>query len=39
LSPLGSVAEIVFDMQSSDSGMYGMNTPSYFCFDNLAIKK
>jgi hypothetical protein len=39
LSSLGSVAEMKFDLQSSDTGAYGMNTPAYFCFDNLAIKQ
>jgi hypothetical protein len=39
LSPLGSVAEIKFDLQSSDTGNDGMNTPAYFCFDNLAIRQ
>jgi hypothetical protein len=39
LSSLGKVAEIRFDLQSSNVGAYGMNTPAYFCFDNLAIKK
>jgi outer membrane murein-binding lipoprotein Lpp len=40
LSSLGSVSEIKFDLQSSDvDPMFGMNTPGYFCFDNLAIKK
>jgi hypothetical protein len=38
LKSLGSVAAIKFDMQSSDTGTYGMNTPAYFCFDNLAVK-
>ncbi|MDR2361724.1 MAG: DUF4988 and DUF4465 domain-containing protein [Prevotellaceae bacterium] len=39
LLPLGAVTEIKFDMQSSDTGVAGMNTPAYFCFDNLALKK
>jgi hypothetical protein len=39
LSPLGSVAKIKFDLQSTDNGDWGMNTPAYFCFDNLAIKQ
>jgi hypothetical protein len=39
LSSLGKVAAIKFDLQSSDTGQYGMNTPAYFCFDNLAIKQ
>jgi outer membrane murein-binding lipoprotein Lpp len=38
LSSLGKVTAIRFDMQSSDTGQYGMNTPAYFCFDNLAVK-
>ena len=40
LTPLGNnVHTVTFDMQSSDTGAWGMNTPAYFCFDNLAIKK
>ena len=40
LTPLGNkVHAVKFDIQSSDTGSYGMNTPAYFCFDNLAIKK
>ncbi|MDR3235473.1 MAG: DUF4988 and DUF4465 domain-containing protein [Prevotellaceae bacterium] len=38
LSPLGSVSTLKFDLQSSDTGAYGMNTPAYFCFDNLAVR-
>ena len=40
LKPLGDkVNTIKFDLQSSDVGDWGMNTPGYFCFDNLAIKR
>jgi len=40
LTPLGNKVHIVkFDVQSSDVGDWGMNTPAYFCFDNLAIRK
>ena len=40
LTPLGShVHKVVFDFDSSDSGEWGINTPTYFCFDHLAIKK
>jgi hypothetical protein len=39
LSPLGRVATLKFDLQSRDVGDYGMNTPAYFCFDNLAIRQ
>jgi len=29
------VTKIAFLLSSSDTGAYGMNTPAYFCFDNL----
>ncbi|MGM9804000.1 MAG: DUF4465 domain-containing protein [Muribaculaceae bacterium] len=37
LTSLGAVNEMYFTMDSSDSGTYGMNTPSYFCLDKLTI--
>jgi len=37
LSSLGSVKSIQFGMESSDNGQWGMNTPSYFCLDNLTV--
>lgn len=37
LKPLGKVSKITFDMSSSDGGQWGMNTPAYFCMDNIAI--
>ena len=40
LTPLGNnVHAIKFDLESSDTGDWGMNTPAYFCFDNLTIIK
>ncbi len=36
LSPLGEVSAIYFTMESSDSGMWGMNTPGYFCLDRFS---
>ena len=40
LTSLGNnVHTVKFDIQSSDTDAYGMNTPGYFCFDNLTIKK
>lgn len=39
LSVLGAVTKLKFDMSSSDTGAYGMNTPAYFCFDDIAIRK
>jgi len=35
LSSLGTVTKVQFTMSSSDAGQYGMNTPAYFCLDNL----
>jgi len=35
LTSLGSVNKIVFKLTSSDSGEYGMNTPSYLAIDNI----
>ena len=40
LTPLGNhVHSIEFNLESSDAGEWGMNTPAYFCFDNLALLK
>ncbi|MEO0897356.1 MAG: DUF4465 domain-containing protein [Bacteroidota bacterium] len=35
LSPLGNVDSLFFFLSSSDVGMFGMNTPAYFCVDNV----
>ena len=35
LSGLGAVAKIGFELSSSDTGDWGMNTPAYFCFDDF----
>ena len=32
---LGDVKKIVFFLSSTDNGDWGMNTPAYFCLDNL----
>jgi hypothetical protein len=37
LTPLGRVTAIRFDMLSSDTIPYGLNTPAYFCFDDLTV--
>lgn len=40
LAPLGYVNSVKFEMTSSDVGEWGMNTPAYFCIDDItAIKK
>lgn len=38
LASLGAVNKVEFNLSSSDSGMYGMNTPAYFCLDDVAIR-
>jgi len=35
LTSLGQVKSLVFTMESSDTGMFGMNTPSYFAMDTV----
>ncbi|MGA1869884.1 MAG: DUF4465 domain-containing protein [bacterium] len=37
LSDLGNVRSIEFALSSSDTGDWGMNTPAYFCMDNLIL--
>lgn len=39
LSKLGKVDELSFTMSGSRTGDSGLNTPSYFCIDNLGAKK
>ncbi|MCC9043360.1 DUF4465 domain-containing protein [Myroides sp. M-43] len=37
LKPLGKVNKVYFKMASSDGDSYWMNTPAYFCMDDLTI--
>lgn len=37
LQSLGEVKELQFVMESTDSGDFGINTPAYFCMDNLTV--
>ncbi|GEM_PF-367676 len=37
LSTLGKIDSLMFTLSSSDVGMWGMNTPAYFCVDNINI--
>lgn len=37
LTPLGVVDSMTFELQSTDVGAWGINTPTYFCMDNLEI--
>lgn len=39
LTTLGAVNKLTFTLSSSDAGAYGMNTPAYFCMDDVAIQK
>jgi len=35
LTPLGSVQFLEFELESSDQGAWGINTPAYFALDNI----
>ena len=37
LSSLGNITSLQFNWSSSDNGDWGMNTPAYFCMDNLSV--
>lgn len=39
LTSLGEVKYIYFQMDSSDKGEYGINTPTYFCLEWLSFEK
>lgn len=39
LSALGKVDELHFAFSGSRTSEWGLNTPTYFCFDNLGAKK
>ncbi len=39
LTVLGAIKELHFDMESSDVGDWGMNTPAYFCIDDFTALK
>jgi hypothetical protein len=38
LSTLGNTDSLAFFLHSSDNGAFGMNTPAYFCVDDLTLK-
>lgn len=35
LVSLGRISKLEFSLRSTDNGVFGMNTPAYFCIDNL----
>ncbi|HET6556951.1 MAG TPA: DUF4465 domain-containing protein [Prolixibacteraceae bacterium] len=35
LESLGRISKLEFSLRSTDNGIWGMNTPGYFCIDNL----
>jgi hypothetical protein len=37
LSALGTIDELRFSLTSSDVGMFGINTPTYFALDNVGV--
>ena len=39
LSVLNKVNKLVFNVSSSDAGQYGLNTPAYFCIDDITVTK
>lgn len=39
LSSLGKVVSLSYAFESTDVGSYGINTPTYFCIDNLGAEK
>ena len=39
LDTLGVVSELHFAMESTDNSAWGMNTPAYFCIDNVNLKE
>ena len=38
LSPLGKVATVKFSCAGSMTGAYGLNTPAYFAYDDVAVR-
>ncbi|MFR9592300.1 MAG: DUF4465 domain-containing protein [Rikenellaceae bacterium] len=38
LSSLGAVTSIVLNMEGNDTGEWGLNTPAYFAFDDVAVR-
>ena len=39
LSALGKIDQLTFALTGSRTGDFGLNTPAYFCIDNLGAKK
>ncbi len=37
LRSLGTIRSLRFDIESSDVGNFGINTPTYFALDNITI--
>lgn len=38
LSSIGTINKLSFSLSSSDTGTFGMNTPAYFCFDDISYE-
>ncbi len=38
LTPLGKADSLIFSLSSSDNGQFGMNTPAYFCIDQITFE-
>ena len=37
LTSLGTADQLIFSLNSSDIGAFGINTPGYFCMDNITL--
>jgi hypothetical protein len=37
LTSLGFADQLIFSLNSSDIGAFGINTPAYFCMDNITL--
>ena len=38
LASLGKVAKVAFNMEGSQTGDWGLNTPAYFAYDDVAVR-
>jgi len=39
LSSMGKIHKLGFYMSGTDNGDWGINTPTYFCMDDIAVRK
>ena len=39
MTPIADAIKVVFSLESTDTGKWGMNTPAYFCMDGVTLQK